>query len=236
VRRLIALVVVLAISTTIAYAVIENSVFSSTKHDVRVGIPRGWRGSDQATYPGVLLWMRRSRPPGLIMLSSEQIDDAIYCSWPPECRSSSDQLSQQYACALVARLAQAKFRVGPVQAGPKDGKLPSVWFEYDDGRRWLRQAIATDDARAHSLVLSATSQTQRANHVRSFEQALRTLRSLSEEEAEEAIASPPDAAPPDAPPRPDADPSRDAGPAPVDAAPPDAPPADPVGVLTRRCR
>ena len=46
--------------------------------------------------------------------------------------------------------------VGPSQAGPKENEeagLPSVWFEYDDGKHFLRQAVALDDDRAVSLVL-----------------------------------------------------------------------------------
>src|SRR5512134_1145575 len=84
-------------------ATLEGQVFTSREHRVRLTAPRGWRASDQSSYPGVLLWMRRSKPPGLMMLTSELIDDAAYCSWPIECRQQNDVLAAQYACALAAR-------------------------------------------------------------------------------------------------------------------------------------
>jgi hypothetical protein len=75
--------------------------------------------------------------------------------------------------------------VGPTQAGPKENELagmPSVWFELDDGKRHLRQAVALDEDRIVSLVLQASSAEARTAHVRAFEQALRTLRPLTDEE------------------------------------------------------
>jgi hypothetical protein len=96
--------------------------------------------------------------------------------------------------------------VGPTEAGPKENEaagLPSVWFEYDDGRHFLRQAIALSSDRAFSLLLSAPTSDARATHSRAFEQALRTLQLLTAEESRgDAIdAAPPvpgDAAPTDA--------------------------------------
>jgi hypothetical protein len=61
-----------------------------------------------------------------------------------------------------------------------------VWFEYDDGKRFLRHAIAFSSDRAVSLVLSAPSSETRAALSRGFEQALRTLRLLSPEETARA--------------------------------------------------
>ena len=85
-------------------------------------------------------------------------------------------------------------RVGPVQAGPKDNEasgLPSVWFEYDDGKTFLRQAVALGASdRAVSLVLSAPTNDARAAHVRAFEQALRTLHTVSDEEAASSAPEP----------------------------------------------
>jgi hypothetical protein len=72
------------------------------------------------------------------------------------------------------------------QAGPKENEtagIPSIWFEYDDGKRFLRQAIAVTNDRAISLVLSAPTLEARSTHVRPFDQALRTLRLLSAAEA-----------------------------------------------------
>jgi hypothetical protein len=95
---------------------------------------------------------------------------------------SHDALPAKLACALGAKLAQQRLHVGPVEAGPKENEeagLPSVWFEYDDGKHFLRQAVAIDEDRVVSLVLSAPSAEARNAHVRAFEQALRTLRPLN---------------------------------------------------------
>ena len=218
-------------------ATLENQVFTSRAHRIRVSVPRGWRASDQSSYPGVLLWMRRSKPPGMMLLTSEAIDDAIYCAWPAQCRQLSDTLAAQYACALASRLEQMGFGVGPVQAGPRDGELPSVWLEYDDGKRWLRQAVASDDVMAHTLILSAGSAQQRASHARAFDQALRSVHPLADDEIEPP--APIDARPADADPA--AAPQSDAAPAPAagSAAPPAAALPTPIamtrGLLTRRC-
>jgi len=72
-------------------------------------------------------------------------------------------------------------KVGPTQAGPKENDaagLPSVWFEYDDGKHFLRQAVALSTDRAVSLVLGTSSNDARLSLVRSFEQALRSLQRL----------------------------------------------------------
>ena len=165
-----------------ADATIENQVVSSKDANVRVGIPRGWRASDQPSYPGVLLWMRKSKPPGLILLTSEFIDDDAYCAWPTACRDVDATLAAKYGCALATSLERTGFHVGAQQAGPRasdDPTLDSIYFDFDDGKKWLRQAIVTDGARAHSLILTAPSQSQRTSQLRAFEQVLRTLHPIN---------------------------------------------------------
>lgn len=167
-------------------AELENQVFTSRADRLRLIVPRGWRATDHPTYPGLLLWMMRTQPPGQIVLTSEAFTRELYCSWPVTCRAATDTPTQKYACALRAKLQLQRIRVGPTQAGPKENEaagIPSVWFEYDDGKRFLRQAIAVTNDRAISLVLSAPSLEARSTHVRAFDQALRTLRLLSAAEA-----------------------------------------------------
>ncbi|HEY4175616.1 MAG TPA: hypothetical protein VGM90_02230 [Kofleriaceae bacterium] len=180
-----------------SHAELENSVFTSRAYGLRMVVPRGWRSTDQESYPGLLLWMLRSQPEGTIVLTAEPLDHKRYCTWPLACRSSSDSLSAKFACMLRTRLTAQKLKAGPVQAGPKENEeagLPSVWFEYDDGKRFLRQAVAVGDTSAVSLVLSAPTNEARAAHVRPFEQALRTLRPLTTSEARiAAVTSPVDA-------------------------------------------
>jgi hypothetical protein len=170
-------------------AELENSVFTSRADRLRLVVPRGWRATDQPSYPGLLLWMARSKPPGQIELTAEDSTRELTCSWPVTCRTSRENLPWMYACALRIKLAAQRLRVGPIQAGPKENEaadMPSIWFEYDDGKHFLRQAIAFSSDRAVSLVLSAPTSDARAAHARAFEQALRTLRPLSAEETARA--------------------------------------------------
>jgi hypothetical protein len=172
-------------------AELENQVFTSRTDRIRMVVPRGWRSTDQPSYPGLVLWMMRTQPAGQIVLTSEAFTRELYCSWPIACRTSHESSASKYACALRTKLQAQRLRVGPVQPGPKDNEasgLPSVWFEYDDGKKFLRQAIALGASdRAVSLVLSAPSNEGRAAHVRAFEQALRTLRTVSAEEVEASL-------------------------------------------------
>jgi len=168
-----------------ARAELENQVFTSKADRLRIVVPRGWRATDQPSYPGLLLWMMRSDPQGTIVLTNEPFTRDVYCSWPVRCQMSRDGLPQKLACALGAKLSAEGLRVGPAQAGPKendDAGLPSVWFEYDDSKHFIRQAVAIDEDHVVSLVLSAPSAEARNADVRSFEQALRTLRPLSSQE------------------------------------------------------
>jgi len=182
----------------VVHADLENHVFTSREDNVRLVVPRGWRESDAPSYPNVLLWMMRGD--AKIVMTAEPLTHTLYCSWPVQCRASHDltSLTQRYACALRDKLQRDHhMHVGLVEAGPKenaDAGLPSVWFEYDDGKHFLRQAIAVadDDFRAVSLVLAASTNDQRSASVRPFEQALRTLRPLS---SEELAATPPAPAP-----------------------------------------
>lgn len=184
-----------------SHAELENSVFTSRANRLRMVVPRGWRATDQPSYPGLLLWMLRSQPPGQIVLTAETFTREQYCSWPIACRTSPESLSSKYACALRARLQTQRMQVGPVQAGPKDNEaagLPTVWFEYDDGKRFLRQAVAVGADRLVTLVLSSPTNDARAAHVRPFEQALRTLRPLTTDETSTIEPDAPPAPPSDA--------------------------------------
>jgi hypothetical protein len=182
---------------------LDNLVFTSRPLHLRLVVPRGWRASDQPSYPGLALWMARGQPQGQIVLTAEQFTRELYCSWPRTCHASHDGLPSKYACALRSKLEAQRMRVGPIQAGPRENDaagLASVWFEYDDGRHFLRQAIAFSPGHAFSLVLSTPTSEARATHIRAFEQALRTLHLLSAEETarvegiDAAIAGPEDSA------------------------------------------
>ena len=185
-------IALLALHTTVE-AELENHVFTSRVDRLQLVVPRGWRESDAPSYPGLLLWMMR--PDAKIVLTAEKFDRALYCSWPVTCRTSHEvnTMPGKLACALRQKLTSQRMRIGPVQAGPKENEevgLPSVWFEYDDGKHFMRQAVVLADDRAISLILSATTADARASQVRAFETALRTLRPLTVAEAQ-ALAAPP---------------------------------------------
>jgi hypothetical protein len=189
---LAAIAVVVGISGAIAFADLENQqrggeagVFTSKSDRIRLVVPRAWFATDQPSYPGVLLWMMHEQPEAHIVLTAEPFSRRLYCSWPVACRTSHDTLQNKLACSLATKLKNQKMRVGPIQAGPRENEaagMPSVWFEYDDGKRYLRQAVSLTEDRVVSLVLSTSSTEARTSYVRAFEQALRTLRPLTAEE------------------------------------------------------
>jgi hypothetical protein len=186
-----ALLVAIAIGTSVVDAELENSIFTSKRDRLRLVVPRGWRATDQPSYPGMLLWMLR--PDGKMVLTAEAFTRKVYCSWPPECRLTSDPLPAKLACALRQKLTAQRIKVGPIQAGPKENEqagMASVWFELDDGKRFLRQAVAVGEDRVVSLTLTTSSAEARSQHVRDFAKALRTLRPLTLEELGDVLPPP----------------------------------------------
>lgn len=174
-----------AVAAPSAQAELENRVFTSTEDRLGIVVPRGWRETTAASYPGLLLWMIGSN--ATMVVTAEPFTRALYCSWPIRCRVGREigTVLGKFACALGQELTAQKMKVSAVQAGPKenqDAGLPSVWFEYDDGHHFMRQAVALTEDRAISLVMSASSADARSSNVRAFETALRTLRTLKPDE------------------------------------------------------
>jgi hypothetical protein len=215
-RAVFPLALVAALSVAIGVLVgssaaeLESAVFTSREAGLRMIVPRGWRASDQTSYPGLVLWMARSdppgqpqvTPPGQMQLTVERFTRELFCTWPRSCQTSREGLPSRYACALRFALEAKRLRVEAIQAGPKENEaagLASIWFDYDDGKHFLRQAIAFSPDYAISLVLSTQTREARGIHGRAFEQALRTLHLLSAEESaraegiDAAVAPPSDA-------------------------------------------
>lgn len=165
---------------------LDNQLFTSREHRIKLTVPKGWRASELASYPGIVLWMLRSQPEARIVVGAEELRQELVCSWPAECRALSKPLAERYACALHSQLERQNILVGQIQAGPKENVaagLPSVWFEFTDGKRYVRQAIAANERRVVSFALSTGSIADRGTHARAFDQALRSLQELSEAEA-----------------------------------------------------
>src|SRR5258705_1654494 len=81
-------------------AELENQVFTSRGDRLRLVVPRGWRATDQPSYPGLLLWMLRSQPDGKMVLTAEAFTHEMYCSWPIDCRTLHEALPAKFACAI----------------------------------------------------------------------------------------------------------------------------------------
>lgn len=155
-----------------ARATIDDDVFTSREADVRMVAPRGWRKSDQPSYPGVLMWMVLEKPPGKMLLTVEDIGAASRACWPKEC--GKDATVADFACALTARLRTAGFAVGPLE----DGR----WFDYQRGKdasQFLRQGVVVLGHHAFTLILAAPTANDRATNARVFDRALRSIRPLS---------------------------------------------------------
>jgi hypothetical protein len=182
----IAVVAICIATHSVSRADVDNQQFTSRARNLKLTVPKGWRPSELPSYPGVLLWMLRSQPPGWIIVADEPLRQQLVCSWPVECRTASEPLSARYACALGKRLEGKDVLLGPLQSGPKENVaagIPSVWFEFTDGQRFVRQALAVNERRAITLVLSTSSAAARATHARAFDQVLRSLGELSQGEA-----------------------------------------------------
>src|SRR6476646_4671211 len=131
-----------AIHSSTVNAELENQIYSSKADRLRIVVPRGWRATEQPSYPGLLLWMIRNQPEGKIVLTAEPFTRQVYCSWPVECHSTADSLPGKLACAMRRKHEAQHVHVGPVQAGPKENEengIPSVWYELDDGKQYVRQ-------------------------------------------------------------------------------------------------
>lgn len=190
-RRALPLLVGALLVCQRASADVDGQVFTSTTDRIRLTIPKGWRASDLPSYPGALVYLLRSQPEGRIVVGAEPLREQLVCGWPQKCRAEPS-LAKQYACALVVQLDR-NHNVGSINSGPKENAqagLPSVWFEASDNRRFVRLAVAVNERRAVTLVLSTQSAADRAAHSRAFDQTLRSLQELSEAEAAPASTAP----------------------------------------------
>jgi hypothetical protein len=167
-----------------ASASLDEDVFTSREVDVRMLAPRGWRVSETATYPGILLWMKRSKPPAEMLLTVEDIGPSSRACWPKAC--GHEATVPDFVCVLTSRLRDAGFQLGPVE----DGR----WFDYQRGKdadRFLRQGVVLLGHHAFTLILAAPTANDRAAQARTFDRALRSLRPLSA--SSEAATTPPSA-------------------------------------------
>jgi hypothetical protein len=176
-----------------AQADVQNLVFASTG-GITINLPRGWRVSEQPSYPGVVLWLRRSVPNGTILVSNELTSKELVCSWPPECRDGTRSIAANYACAVTVGLKTRKTKMGAIENGPRDNiqaGFSSVWLEYNNQQRFVRQAFVMNGQRAITITLASTSAAGRAAHAREFDQMLRSVKSAAPKSVENLVGSEP---------------------------------------------
>lgn len=165
-------------------AEIDGTAFTSEANNVRMTVPRGWRNNDQSSYPGVLLRMYKTNPGGTMLLAVDDLPEKI----DPTCVARQTTTGEgvvveeelplplQIACDQSRRLKTFGFEVGTI----KEAARPT--FDYASGTRALRQGVAVIEDRVFTLVLSASTPEARAQHTRTFEKSLLSLRALTASE------------------------------------------------------
>lgn len=172
----IALAIVVGNQLRSADADIDGGTFSSEADNVRATVPRGWRVSDQPSYPGVILRMFRTRPRGTLLLAVDPIPTIeVGCQARPTSDGTTPvdlPLASQIACHQAKELEAKGFTVGAI----KEAARP--WFDYEDKSRMLRQGVVVLGDTVATLVLAADTTAGRAQYNRTFDKILRSIRAL----------------------------------------------------------
>ncbi len=230
-----------ALCAGVAVAEIENGVLKDSAGGFAIKLPGGWRISDQPSYPGIAVWLRRTTPLGIIWISSEPVDKNLICSWPPECRNPNDSIASNYACAVETRLRIGRVTVSRLRWDQK--AIPTTdfaaeWLTYSTKARAVRQAFMVNAHSAVTIAISSPNAVTLKAHLRDFEQMLRSIRAIKAETGPTtsgagAGAGPGSAAAPAAPTNTGSNPSADKPPA-VPPVPPDTSnqPTPPPSIMT----
>ncbi len=143
-----------------ASADLTNDVYKSKKWRVSLTGPKGWQLSDNSSYPSILLWMEHRRPEGRMLFSAEILAKPID--------------AQAYAAQTSARLEKLGFTVRAPQLHSATG---AYWIDFDDGKKFLRQALLVPSKLGigFSLTLSAPDATTRGHFLRAFDYTLRSI-------------------------------------------------------------
>jgi hypothetical protein len=175
---LLAIVVAFVVGNRLrsAGAEIEGGTFSSKADNVRATVPRGWRVSDQPSYPGVILRMFRTKPHGTLLLAVDPIPTIeVACQGRPSVDGAPPAdlpLATQIACHQAKALEASGFTVGPI----KEAARP--WFDYESSDRMLRQGVVVLGETVATLVLASDTNAGRAQYNRTFDKVLRSIRDL----------------------------------------------------------
>lgn len=180
-RALTTAVIFSALCAGVAVAEIDNGVLKDSAGGFSIKLPGGWRISDQPSYPGIAVWLRRTTPLGTIWISSEPVDKNLICSWPPECRNPNESIASNYACAVETRLRIGRVTVSRLRWDQK--AIPTTdfaaeWLTYSTKARAVRQAFMVNAHHAVTIAISAPNAVTLKSHLRDFEQMLRSIRAL----------------------------------------------------------
>ena len=159
--------------------------------DARIGSASSSRAAGarpiSRAIPGSLLWMMRSQPEGKIVLTAEAVHARalllVAGRVPHEPRVDCPA---KFACALRQKLhgaaACASVRSRPVPRRTRRPGYRRCGSSTTTASTSFARPSRSREDRAISLVLSTDVERRAREHVRAFEQALRTLRPLTDEE------------------------------------------------------
>ena len=194
-RRVLATAVFFsALCAGVAVAEIENQVLVNNAGGFSIKLPSGWRISKQPSYPGIAVWLRRTTPLGTIWISSEPVDKTLICSWPPVCRNRNESIASNYACAVETQLRIARVTISRLKWDPK--AIPTTdfaaeWLTYSTKARAVRQTFMVNAQSAVTIAISAPNAVALKSHLRDFEQMLRSIRAIKNEDVPTGSAAPP---------------------------------------------
>jgi hypothetical protein len=161
-----------------ALAQVETGRAESKVWRIRISAPEDWRISAQGSYPRVVVWMYRSDPAGTMLLTAE--------------RARAGQSSVQYAQDTVTQLQALRYAI---ETMPQvHAATQASWIEFDDGKTFFRQAFLVMGDAAFALTLSAPDRRARAQHLRAFDSALRSMERIEDAAADTDSARPAPAA------------------------------------------
>ena len=159
-----------------ANAQVETGRVESSAWRIRISAPEGWRISGQGSYPRLIAWMNRTGPAGTMLLTAE--------------RPKNTASSVQYAQQTVAQLRAMGYTI---ETEPQlHAATQALWIEFDDGKTFFRQAVLISGDIAYGLTLSTPDRRARAQHLRAFDYALRSMERI-EDTAGEASSDTPSA-------------------------------------------
>lgn len=171
----VALMLALAFGLPEARADLTGDTYESEDWRVSLRGPKGWKLSDDRSYPSILLWMVHRSPDARMLFSAEILVDV--------------KDAQDYAAKTAARLEKLGFTVRAPQLHSATG---AYWMDFDDGKQFLRQAVLVPSQQGigYSLTLSAPGTSSRGQLLRAFDYTLRSIIPVRTKQTDAPIQAP----------------------------------------------